>query len=344
MTAEVGLGISAPALIDGISQQDLSEWLATMLHIREFEETADQLSLEGIIPGGVHTAIGQEAVAVGVIRALRPQDLVAGSHRTHHHALAKGLTTRSVMAELFGRATGCRGGRGGTIHLADMSQGYIGGNGIVGASVGIAMGAALAAQMRELDQIAVAFTGDGAANTGRTWEAINLAVIWSVPLIVVCENNRYAVETPAEKVTGGGSIASRAAGFGIRTATVDGQDVGAVYSATQTAVEFARSAAGPTFIEAMTFRFSGHNTGEDQSYRPREEVKHQRESNDPIDRLRRALEDAGLLDSGDFVALRQQAAAKVADAVQFAHDSPKPIPDPRHQDVTALDLRMRGEV
>src|SRR5438067_6040762 len=273
--------------LEGVPLDDLGEWLETMLLIREFEESLEPLTTSGTqIPGGVHQASGQEAVALGVMRALEPQDIVASPHRPHHHALAKGMTARVAMAELWGRTTGCAGGRGRTMHLNDFALGYFGSNGIVGAPVGIAMGAALAAKLRRTDQVCVGFFGEGGANTGRTWEAINFAAVQKLPLIAVCENNQYAVETFIGRSAAlDGSIARRGAGFGLPAVQVDGQDVGAVYRATREARERAARGEGPTFIEAVTYRYRGHNTGEVANYREDEEIEHWRTTKDPIERL-----------------------------------------------------------
>ena len=233
-------GVSPPEL-DGLPRDDLVDWLSDMILIRRFEETADDLSLRGKVAGGIHPAIGQEAVAVGVARALRGADIVTGTHRSHHHALAKGMPPDAVLAELAGKATGSNGGRGGSMHLADFDRGLWGSNGIVGAGLGIALGAALGASVRGTDQVVAGFFGDGGANTGRVWEFVNLAAIWKLPLIAICENNLYAVETPSRTVTGGGSVAARAAGFGLPAEEVDGQDVLEVFRAVSAAAARARS-------------------------------------------------------------------------------------------------------
>ncbi len=297
-----------------------------MLVIREFEESLEALTASGKIPGSVHQASGQEAVAVGVMGALVPGDVVASPHRPHHHALAKGMLPNVVMAELWGRADGCAGGRGGTMHLNDFSLGYFGSNGIVGASLGIAMGAALAAKLRSSGQVCVGFFGEGGANTGRTWEAINFATTQQLPLIAFCENNQYAVETYIGRALTGPSIAERAAGFGLPSAQVDGQDVCAVYRATLEASERARSGGGPTFIEAITYRYHGHNTGEVAEYRTEQEVEEWRLTRDPIDGLRRALEGAGRLDAGGYEQLAEDARSVVADSIAFAEAAPPPDP------------------
>jgi TPP-dependent pyruvate/acetoin dehydrogenase alpha subunit len=302
---------------------DLIEWLETMTLIREFEQACDPLAKRGTIPAGIHSSAGQEAVAVGSIRALEPDDIVVGTHRTHHHAIAKGLPPDRLMAELAGRATGCCGGRAGTMHLADHSRGYFGGNGIVGAGVGLAMGAALASHLRGGEQVALGFLGDGGANTGRTWESVNMAAIWKLPLIVLCENNMYAVETSVDRVTAGNSISGRAKGFGLPVVELDGQDVGAVYRATSRAAGRARGGHGPTFIEAKTYRYEGHSTGQIITYRSREELQSWRRR-DPILRLKAALEQAQLLKAGDYEELLSEVQAKVARAVEFAEQSPLP--------------------
>ena len=231
-----------------------------------------RLSFAGKIPGGIHSSEGQEGVAVGSIRALGPDDVVSGTHRSHHHALAKGMPPRRVMAELYGREDGSSAGRGGSMHLVDRSRHFLGSNGIVGAGLGIAMGASLAMHLRKQASVAVGYFGDGGANNGRVWETINLAALWKLPLIAICENNLYAVETHISHAMAGPSVASRAAGFGLSTVTVDGQDVIAVYEATRRARERAVAGDGPTFIEAQTYRYEGHNVGDVQNYREKEEV------------------------------------------------------------------------
>lgn len=324
----------------GLPVQELSEWLQTMLIIREFEDSLEPLTLSGQIPGGVHQASGQEAVAVGAMRALAPTDIVASPHRPHHHAIAKGVTPRVVMAELWGRATGCAGGRGGTMHLNDFSIGYFGSNAIVGASLGIAMGAALAAKLRRTGQVCVGFFGEGGANTGRTWEFINFAAVEKLPLIACCENNQYAVETGRR--AGAQSVAERASGFGLPCVEIDGQDVGAIYRAFAEARQRAATGDGPTFIEALTYRYHGHNTGEVITYRSEDEVEHWRRSKDPIQRLRRALENSGKLAGDEFDAISASATEAVEDAIRFAEASPLPDPRTAADGVTGILFDPKG--
>lgn len=325
----------AEADITGLPRDELLDWLADMLLIRRFEEVADGLTLRGKVPGGMHPAIGQEAVAVGTVRALRAADIITGTHRSHHHALAKGLPADAVLAELYGKATGVVGGRGGSMHLADFDRGYFGGNGIVGAGLGIAMGAALASSMRGVDQVSVGFFGDGGANIGRVWEFVNLAAVWKLPLIAICENNLYAVETPSRQVTGGESIATRAAGFGLPAAQVDGQDVIAVHRVVTEAAERARTGGGPTFLEALTYRYKGHNTGEVIRYRTEDEVESWRSSRDPIKRFSYALEANGMFSPEDSERLTSTAQQQVDAAVRFAEESPWPDPSTAAANVSA---------
>jgi pyruvate dehydrogenase E1 component alpha subunit len=313
-----------PVDLDGLPSNQLPEWLSMMLLIREFEEACEALARDGSIPGGAHQAVGQEAVAVGAIRALEPTDVVASGHRPHHHALAKGMNPQAAMAELFGRATGVVGGRGGSMHVSDRSIGYLGGNGIVGASLGLAMGTALASKLRSDGKVAVAFFGDGAANTGRTWENVNLAAIWDLPLIAICENNQYAVETPIGKVMAGESIAARASGFGLPSVQIDGQDVGAVYRAVVEARARAAAGDGPTFIEAITYRYHGHNTGEVITYRTTDEVEVWKSTRDPIEKLTAGMRAHNLLQEGQLASLLEHARRVVAESIEYARTSPWP--------------------
>jgi pyruvate dehydrogenase E1 component alpha subunit len=308
----------------GVTSKDLLEWLDGMLLIRYFESESVRLSLAGKIPGGIHSSEGQEAVAVGTMAALQGQDVASGTHRSHHHALAKGLCPKAVMAELFGKATGVSEGRGGSMHLVDARRRFLGSNGIVGAGLGLAMGAALGMKLQSQSLVAVGFFGDGGANTGRVWESINLAALWKVPLIAVCENNLYAVETHISDSMAGTSIADRAAGFGLPAQTVDGQDVIAVYNAVRHARERAVSGDGPTFIEMRTYRYEGHNVGDIQNYREPAEVADWRAHRDPVSRLRGQLERIGVLSLGAYDAAVERAQQAVADAIAFAEESPWP--------------------
>lgn len=308
-----------------IPSETLQSWLRPMLLIREFEQVTERLSGAGKIPGGMHSSAGQEATAVGPIAALGPGDVITSSHRSHHHALAKGLSPDVIMAELFGKADGCQRGRGGHMHLADFSLGLYGSNGIVGGGLGLAVGISLAMQLRKLPHVAMAFFGDGGANTGRVWESVNLAALWRLPLIIVCENNLYAVETHTNRVTAGGSITRRASGFGLPAYQVDGQDVVAMHMAVAQARARALSGEGPTFIEALTYRYDGHNTGDPQNYRSQDEVAEWRRK-DPVNRVIYELMAREVVTADDLQELRAGTEAVVRHAVEWAETSPWPDP------------------
>lgn len=341
MNALHGDGTLEPIDLSEIASEQALEWLRRMVLIREFDERCDQLAIAGHIAGGVHSSVGQEAVAVGVASALRDGDHAAGTHRSHHHALAMGMSPAELMAELHGKATGSNGGRGGSMHVADLARGFIGSNGIVGAGVGLAMGAALGFKVRGTGQVAVGYVGDGGVNTGRTWEAVNLAVVWKLPLVVVCENNLYAVETTTSDLTGGDSIINRAAGFGVRAVSTDGQDVAAIHQVAVEAVELARSGEGPTFVEARTYRYGGHNTGQAITYRTDEEVETWRARRDPIRRLRLAISGVSTLDEPTFNGLVASAAREVDEAVTSAHAAPWPALVDALVGVTSLGATVR---
>jgi TPP-dependent pyruvate/acetoin dehydrogenase alpha subunit len=228
------------------------------------------------------------------------------------------------MAELVGKATGCTGGRGGSMHLVDLSRSFLGSNGIVGAGLGLAMGSALGMKLQREPRVAVGYFGDGGLNTGRTWEFINLAALWKLPLIAICENNLYAVETHISQAMAGESVTQRASGFGLPAVSVDGQDIVAVNAAAREARQRALAGEGPTFIEARTYRYEGHNVGDNQNYREQTEVQDWRSSRDPVDRLRRLLSDNGALDDEAYAAAEQRAKEVVEDAIAFAEDSPWP--------------------
>lgn len=292
-----------------------------MVRIRIFEEKAMELYRNGIVHGTVHAATGQEASSVGVTMALRPDDYVTSTHRGHGHCIAKGARIDRMMAELLARTDGYCRGLGGSMHIADFTVGMLGANGIVGAGTTIATGAALTAQMRGSGQVAVTFFGDGAANQGAFHEACNMAAVWKLPVIFVCENNQYALSTPAAEMVAGGSVAGRAAAYGMPGVAVDGQDVEQVYTAAVAAVERARAGEGPTLLETKTYRYHGHNIGDPGRYRTREEIEEWRKR-DPIVLARQKLEAAGL----DVEAEKAEAAAaaEIEAAVAWAQQSPEP--------------------
>lgn len=322
-----------------MTTEEMQSILRMMMMIRNFEETADKLTLRGKVPGGMHNSSGQEAVAVGVMSALAPDDVIATTHRSHHHTLAKGFSAREVMAELMTKATGVSKGRGASMHLGDVARGHFGGNGIVGAGVGIGMGAALGIKMAGDKKVSVGFVGDGGMNTGRTWEAINMAAIWKLPFIVVVDNNQYAVETFIDRVTAGGDLAKRASGFGLPASTIDGQNVLEVKEAVTEARERALAGEGPTFINALTYRYYGHNVGEKGQYRTLEEIEDWRTHRDPIDQFAARLISEGMLDETTYEAMMASVEKEIQDAVDFAEQSPNPDPSEVMLNVDSGKLR-----
>jgi TPP-dependent pyruvate/acetoin dehydrogenase alpha subunit len=296
-----------------------------MLRIRKFEEAAARLTEAGEIPGGIHSSIGQEAAIVGACLALRQDDFITGTHRSHGHPIGKGAALPPLMAELLGKATGVCKGRGGSMHLADRKVGIIGESAIVGGGIPLAVGAGLSIQVRGTDQVSLSFFGDGAANQGTFGESLNLAAIWRLPVIFFCENNGYAISTPAVKSHGQPDIARRADGFGIPGVIVDGQDVRAVYEATRAAVDCARGRGGPTLIEAKTYRFEEHCTGLSIPipYRSKQELETYKSERDPLVLHRRAMVESGMAHR-EIAAIEQEVTEAVAEAVRFARASPMP--------------------
>jgi pyruvate dehydrogenase E1 component alpha subunit len=306
-----------------------------MMHlIRKFEERVGERFADGEIPGFIHLSIGQEAVPAAVCALLREDDLVAATHRGHGQCLAKGADPQRMMAELFGRSTGYCRGRGGSMHLCHIRQGILGTNGIVGANLPIAVGTALAAQVRGSHQVTVCFFGDGAANTGAAHEALNLASVWDLPIVFVCENNLYAEFTPQTVHTKATSIAERASAYKMPGLTVDGNDVLAVFGTAADALDRARHGAGPTLMEALTYRYRGHHEGDPMSYRTKEELEAWR-AKDPIPRFRRWLLDRGFLTEADDQRLVAEVQAEVDAATEFARQSPWPTPEETLEDVYA---------
>jgi pyruvate dehydrogenase E1 component alpha subunit len=299
--------------------------LRTMLLIRAFEERAEALYGLGRVHGTMHLSIGQEAVAAGVCAALRPDDYILSTHRGHGHCLAKGADVRRVMAEFLGKETGYCRGRGGSMHIADVGSGNLGANGIVAGGLPISTGVGLSIQLRKSSQVCVAFFGDGAAHEGAFHESLNLAAIWRLPVVYVCENNQYAMSMPVRKAMAVPTVAARAAAYGMPGVTADGMDALAVHAAAEEAVARARAGEGPTLLECLTYRFRGHSRSDRQRYRSREEVEAWRQR-DPIPRLVRRMVDEGLLTEQDAAGLEAEARAAVEEAVRFAEASPEPDP------------------
>ena len=297
-----------------------------MVLIREFELRAIAERRVGLIPGFIHASIGQEATAAGAGMALRPDDVFTSTHRGHGHLIGKGGDPARMMAELAGRATGYCRGRGGSLHISDFDLGSLGANGIVAGGIPMAVGAALAFHMRGEPRVALSFFGDGAANEGAFHEALNLAGLWKLPVIFLCENNLYGEGTPQSKQAPIADLAIRAEGYAMPGVIVDGNDVTAVYQAASAAAARARAGDGPTFIEGKTYRWHGHYEGDPQVYKPSGELQ-EWQLKDPIRRLATALIGAGLVEASWPDQVRDEVRSQLDDAVRFAQESPHPAPD-----------------
>ena len=305
-----------------LSTERLQDAYRQMLVIRKFEEAIRNLYQAGKIRGSFHPCVGQEATAVGGCWALRQDDYMTCTYRGHGQAIAKGLSVRAAMAEMLGKVTGCSKGKGGSMHFTDPSVGLLGANAIVAAGIPHAAGAALASQLQKKDNVALAFFGEGAVNQGVFFETLNLAVIWKLPLILVCENNLYSEMTPSYETTSNVETYERAAAMGFESIQIDGNDIEAVYNAAEEAAARARSGEGPTYIEAITYRLWGHMMGDPEVYRTKEEVARARE-NEPIMRLGQRLMKLGCTEP-DLARFESEAEAIIADVVQFAESSPAP--------------------
>jgi len=311
-----------------LDREMLREAYRRMRTIRVFEEKLAELSLAGKLPGFLHLYAGEEATAVGVCMHLRDDDFLCSTHRGHGHCIAKGVDIDGMMAELFGKSTGLCKGKGGSMHIADLDHGMIGANGIVGAGIPLATGAALTAQTRGSGQIAVAFFGDGAANEGSFHESLNLASIWKLPALYVVENNGYGEATPAEYAMNITDIADRAASYGIPGVIADGMDFLDVYEKAGEAIERARAGEGPTLLECKTYRYFGHYVGDPLTYRTKEETEEVRQTRDPLELLERSVvEELELCDADALREIDAAAVAAVEAAVAFAESSD--FPDPR---------------
>lgn len=308
-------------------------WLyETMLTIRRFEEQARREADAGKLRG-IHSSIGQEAVPTGVCAHLNDNDFVLGTHRSHHHCIAKGVDLNEMMAELLGKSTGTSKGKGGTMHIADINKGMLGANGIVGSNIPVATGVALTAKVKGTDQVSVVFFGDGASSQGALHEAMNLASIWKLPVIFVCENNRYAESTPFEYSVAGGSVSNRAEGYGIPGVTVDGQSVLDVFEVAKEAVQRARSGDGPTLIEAQTYRYLGHAGHDDPlTYRSEDEQNYYM-GRDCISTFKQYILDSSYADEDTLEELDEKCQESIRKSVEFADDSPFPDSKELTQDV-----------
>ncbi len=304
----------------------------TMVLIRRFEEQAKREADQGRILG-THSAIGEEAVPTGICAHLRDDDYVLGNHRSHHHCIAKGVGVKEMMAELLGKVTGTNRGKGGTMHIADATKGMLGANGVVGSNIPVATGCALAAKVQGRDSVSVVFFGDGASSQGSLHEAMNLASIWDLPVIFICENNRYAESTPYEYAVAGKSVASRAAGYAMPGVTVDGQNVMEMYEVAGEAVARARRGEGPTLIEALTYRYHGHYGADNPlGYRTEQEEAYYKDR-DCIDTMAKFLLESGVMTQQELDEIDRVATGRVEEASRFAVESPYPDPSEILSDV-----------
>ncbi|MFI7480877.1 thiamine pyrophosphate-dependent dehydrogenase E1 component subunit alpha [Kocuria sp. M1R5S2] len=303
-----------------------TEILTTMWRIRRFEEAVDDLFGRGLMHGTMHLSIGQEAVPAGACLALTREDYITSTHRGHGHCIAKGASIERMMAELLAKETGYCKGRGGSMHIADPETGNLGANGIVAGGVPIATGAALAARMKGTDQVAVCFHGDGAMGEGAWHEGVVLANMWQLPVVFICENNKYGMSMSSEQAFRLEKLSDRALGYGIPGVTVDGNDVQAVHDAVQTAVARARAGEGPTFIEALTYRWKGHSKSDKNLYRTREEIQ-EWQGRDPILAFEKEVVEHGTLDEDQLEEVRTAVRDELRAAVRTANAAPESSAD-----------------
>lgn len=312
-------------------KEELLEMLEKMLEIREFETSLQQYFAEGQIPGFVHLYLGEEAIAVGACSALNEDDYITSTHRGHGHLLAKGGDVKKMMAEIFGKVTGYNQGKGGSMHIADVSLGILGANGIVGAGLPIAAGSGISSQINDTDAVTVCFFGDGASNRGTFHEALNMASVWDLPIVFVCENNKYGISMPQYQNDGRKGqnikdVSDRAVGYGISGVTIDGNDVMAVNEAVNEAVKKARNNGGPSLIECKTYRWRGHFEGDPTPYRDDEELEEWKKK-DPIKQFTNFLLDEEIITEKELDQLEDKIKQRVEEAVEFAQDSEEPNPD-----------------
>ena len=320
--------------LSGFSDEQLGAIYRSMRRIRRFEEVAGDAYLAAKMRGALHFYIGQEASAVGVCTALQPDDYITSTHRGHGHCIAKGGRMDKMMAELFGRATGYCGGKGGSMHIADVESGNLGANGIVGAGLPIGVGAALSSKLQRDGRVTVSFFGDAAGPTGAFHEAVNMAVVFELPIVFWCENNQYGMATKSDFANAGGGVACKADGYGIPGEIVDGNDVFAVYEVAARAVERARRGQGPSLIEAKTYRLTGHTIHDQKPYRTTEEIESWRRL-DPIERFRSAVSQTDRLPNDAISDIDASIDNEAQHALDFAEASPWPIPDVLERDVYA---------
>ena len=312
-----------PKALERFAVPQLHGFLRQMHLIRQFEEGAEQAYMRGLVHGTMHLSIGQEASATGVCAVLEPGDVITSTHRGHGHCIAKGADPKLMFAEFFGKDNGYCRGRGGSMHIADVASGNLGANGIVGGGLPIAVGAALALKQQRKPNVAVCFFGDGANNEGAFHESLNMAAIWKLPVVFVCENNQYGMSTSTERSTAVKRIAQRAQAYDMPGITVDGNEFASVAEAAAGAVERARRGDGPSLLECLTYRHRGHSKSDRNRYRSKEEIDLWI-TRDPIGRYEQALLGSGLIDAATIEAIRASVEKEIAAAIEFAKESPAP--------------------
>ena len=315
-------------------KQKLAEMLRKMVEIRFFEEKVFELYGQNLVPGTIHLYAGEEAVAVGVCSVLEKTDYLTSTHRGHGHCIAKGADLSRTMAEILGKQTGYCKGKGGSMHIADFAIGMLGATAVVGAGLPIAVGAGLSAKLRGTKQVVACFFGEGASNQGTFHESLNIASVWGLPVVFVCENNLYAMGTRQSRVMNIENIADRASAYGFPGMMVDGNDVVAVYEASAIAVERARRCEGPTLIECKTYRRRGHSRVDPAKYRPKDEVQEWL-GKDPIKLFKERLIQGNIFSESEIVSVEKEVETRIEEAVRFALDSPFPMPTEALQDVYA---------
>lgn len=308
-----------------MDKETLLDWYRQMVLIRRFEERCDDLyQLEGKIKGFLHLYIGQEAVAVGTIGARQPDDHVITAYRDHGHALAVGLPAKNVLAELMGKAAGVSGGRGGSMHLGSKERRFWGGYGIVGAHIPLGVGLALAERYRESDAVALCYFGDGATNIGYFHESMNMAAVWDLPIVFICENNKYGMGTSIERASAAVKMVDKAKAYKMPAKQVDGMNIIDVYEATEKAIAACRKGKGPQFLEMMTYRYEGHSIGDRTRYRTKDELDEWRDEKDPIATLQKLLIDEYDTTEEELLAIQNEVEEEIEAAVQFADEAPLP--------------------
>ncbi|MCL5071151.1 MAG: thiamine pyrophosphate-dependent dehydrogenase E1 component subunit alpha [Actinobacteria bacterium] len=324
--------MSTNIAINDFGKENLIKMYETMLKIRTFEDKIRFLFLEGKMPGTIHQYIGMEACATGVCMALEKGDMIASTHRPHGHAIARGLTIKEIMAELYGKTTGCCKGKGGSMHIGDINKGMLPAIAIVGANIPIVGGMALAFKLKGKPNVAISFFGDGASNEGAFHEGLNMAAVFNLPAIFVCENNQYGASTNVKKAFKINNIAERACAYGMKSDIADGMDVLEVYSKAKKAVDEARSGNGPTLLELKTFRFCGHSRRDPANYIPKEEKEYWK-TRDPISNFEKKLLEEKIIDDNKIEEIKNNIEKLIDDAVEYGQKSPDPIPEDTFNDL-----------